>query len=135
MAAQLDRASILTSLALSIVVVSVFAVLRNRGPQSTVSRYFEAVRVFDSRTEGEVLLQDVTYPDADQFRAALRTLGAEPAKVEIQRAFVLGRKAVVDAEFTRSDYGHYVVRLILTKPRIFWKVDAKASWDYLNQAH
>lgn len=113
--------------------VSVFAALRNQGPQSTVSRYFEAVRSFDSDRESVLLLQDVKNPQADQLRAQIRTLGADPARVEIRRAFVLGRKAVVDAEFVRPDYGHYVLRIILTKPVLRWKIDARETWDYLNQ--
>lgn len=110
-----------------------FATLRNQGPQSTVSRYFEAVRSFDTSRESGLLLQDVKNPQADHLRAHIRTLGADPARVEIRRAFVLGRKAVVDAEFVRPDYGHYVLRIILTKPVLRWKVDARETWDYLNQ--
>ncbi|MFX9630909.1 hypothetical protein ABTO69_20370, partial [Acinetobacter baumannii] len=88
----------------------------------TVSRYFEAVRSFDTQREANLLMQDVKNPRADDLRAQIRTLGADPARVEIRRAFILGRKAVVDAEFIRPDYGHYVLRIILSKPVLRWKV-------------
>ena len=116
--------------------ISVFALLQNQGPQSTVSLYFEAVRKSDSAAEGRLLLQDVRNDSADKLRSALNTLRADnttPPKIEIKRAFVLGRQAVVDAEFVGTGYGHFVLRMILVKPLLRWKVDAKASWDYLNQ--
>lgn len=133
MTPRIEKRSVITSALLVVAVVPVFAALRDQGPQSTVTRYLGAVLATDSKREGVLILQDVKYPSADNLRAHVRNLAADPARFEIKQAFVLGRKAVVDVEFVRWDYGRYVLRVILAKPVVRWKVETQATWDYLNQ--
>ena len=128
-----DKRSVVTSVVLVAVALPVFAGLRDQGPQSTVTSYLGAVLAGDSRREGVLILQDVKHASSDRLRAHVRNLAADPARFEIKQAFVLGRKAVADVEFVRWDYGRYVLRVILVKPVLRWKVDAGSTWDYLKQ--
>ncbi len=119
--------SVFSAIALSALTLSVFALSANRGPETTVRRFHQAILEGDS-AEVLNLMVDGELETGRFLRLQISDALARGVQIQLGRVTTEGRLSYVDVVYVHS--GNRIVgaiRLVVRKPENRWIIDAGSS--------
>ncbi len=119
--------SFLAAAALAVLTLATFAVAADRGPESAVKRFHEAIKEGDEAAIDQVLVGSPDGADQARLIGVVRQLLTIDSRVELGRVASIGREATVDVRYPIR--GGSFVRFVLDQQQGRWQVDAKKTLD------
>lgn len=119
-----DFSSALASILLAALTITVFALAQNRGPQTAVQRFHEAIARRDEPALRAVTLPPTASDDAIALREYVASILQYRPNVQVVRVLSRGRRAVVQVVYTSPSLGIVTIPFSLSKPQAIWLVDS-----------
>lgn len=116
--------SVASALVLTVLTLSVFALSRDRGPESTVIRFHRAIFEGDE----SAVIRELTDPQNEagkQLRSEIKKVLGLGAQVQLGRVYTEGRLSYVDVVYVVN--GNQMVaalRYVVKKNDLRWQIDA-----------
>lgn len=116
--------SVGAALVLSLLTLGVFALARDKGPESTVRRFHVAVAEGDSSAVMR-LMTDGERVSGRELRAIVSSLVSQGARVQLGRVQIDGRLAYVDVAYLNArNQVVWALRYVVKKDDLRWQIDA-----------
>lgn len=125
--------SVGSAVVLAVLTLSVFVLAQNRGPESSLINYLEAVASRDTARLQRVSAEPVSDPAAQALAAQFSGWIRAGAKVQTAGVDQGGRRSVVKVVLTSPRGELAAIPVVLVKPpgRYRWLVSATETWALL----
>lgn len=125
--------SVGSALILAVLTLTVFVLAQNRGPESSLINYLEAVASRDTARLQRVSAEPVTDPAAQALASQFSGWIRAGAKVQTAGVEQGGRRSVVKVVLTSPRGELAAIPVVLVKPpgRYRWLVSATETWALL----
>ncbi|MCA0359632.1 MAG: hypothetical protein LCH41_01125 [Armatimonadetes bacterium] len=128
-----SRGTWLAAAVLVVLVLAVFFVSRDTGPESTVRRYHQALANADT-TGTRALQTDDSQLAGPLLDSNVRRLIVESQEIQLGRVRREGRTAYVDVVYRIPQSGSMMaVRYVVEKPGLRWRIDAPETLSLLRR--
>lgn len=118
--------SLLAAIALSTLTLSVFALSANRGPESAVRRFHQALLEGDHAMVVN-LMEDGEQESGRYLRLQIASALAQGVQIQLRRVTTEGRLSYVDVIYLSGNRLVGAIRLVVRKPGNRWMINAGES--------